>query len=272
MWPKRRVGESYRSHFSRKATGPLFHYTSLTGLEGILETGEIWATNIRYLNDSSEYRHGIQLARDIAQELSDKSHGEDKAFYEAILDILRFKYGDYVLDMYVASFCENKDELSLWRGYCLSGGYSFGYDWRNNVNEELLIAPCMYRNEDKKDLIIEDLEICRTHDIGTIREELRRHGHDVRADTTEAQIRAINFALSLIFYTAALKHEGFRDEREWRVMCIPHSQEDVRYRKRGNMMIPYIPINLCDENRLNVPRIIVGPLDSRRQAAENAIP
>lgn len=33
----------------------LYHYTSDSGLLGIIETKSIWATNVRYLNDSKEY-------------------------------------------------------------------------------------------------------------------------------------------------------------------------------------------------------------------------
>ncbi len=32
----------------------LFHYTSLKALEGILKTGELWATHAKHLNVSSE--------------------------------------------------------------------------------------------------------------------------------------------------------------------------------------------------------------------------
>jgi len=32
----------------------LWHYTTVTGLEGMLRSREIWATNIRYLNDDEE--------------------------------------------------------------------------------------------------------------------------------------------------------------------------------------------------------------------------
>jgi hypothetical protein len=39
-----------------KPAGLLYHYTDLRGLLGILESGSIWATHIRFLNDLSESR------------------------------------------------------------------------------------------------------------------------------------------------------------------------------------------------------------------------
>jgi hypothetical protein len=42
----------------------LYHYTDQRGLLGILRSQSIWATHIRYLNDSSEYNHvQISLSR-----------------------------------------------------------------------------------------------------------------------------------------------------------------------------------------------------------------
>jgi hypothetical protein len=40
----------------------LYHYTDIKGLQGIWEEGQIWATDSRYLNDTSELRLGV-LAR-----------------------------------------------------------------------------------------------------------------------------------------------------------------------------------------------------------------
>jgi hypothetical protein len=42
-------------------SGPLYHYTTAAGCEGILRSNQLWATNPRYLNDSSELSHGQEL-------------------------------------------------------------------------------------------------------------------------------------------------------------------------------------------------------------------
>ena len=44
----------------------LFHYTSASGVAGIMETGRIRATALQYLNDSRELVHGLELTRAIA--------------------------------------------------------------------------------------------------------------------------------------------------------------------------------------------------------------
>ena len=41
----------------------IYHYTDLNGLLGILESKELWATDVRYLNDASEATFGEERLR-----------------------------------------------------------------------------------------------------------------------------------------------------------------------------------------------------------------
>jgi hypothetical protein len=47
----------------------LYHYTSLTGIIGILQTRFIWATNALCLNDASEFSHGLDFAKQVAESI-----------------------------------------------------------------------------------------------------------------------------------------------------------------------------------------------------------
>jgi hypothetical protein len=49
---------------------PLYHYTDGLGLRGIIESGQIWFTDYRHLNDPSELVHGIDMAHDDARMLA----------------------------------------------------------------------------------------------------------------------------------------------------------------------------------------------------------
>jgi hypothetical protein len=46
---------------TEKPPSTLYHYTSQKGLLGIIEKGEIWATDILYLNDTMEYKYAVNL-------------------------------------------------------------------------------------------------------------------------------------------------------------------------------------------------------------------
>jgi hypothetical protein len=41
----------------------LYHYTSLPAFQSIVENGKLWATQVHYLNDTSEQRLFEQLIR-----------------------------------------------------------------------------------------------------------------------------------------------------------------------------------------------------------------
>ena len=45
----------------RKTPDILYHYTSQEGLLGIIGTGNIWATDILYLNDATEYTYAYKM-------------------------------------------------------------------------------------------------------------------------------------------------------------------------------------------------------------------
>jgi len=42
----------------------LYHYTDLDGLMGIFNTGELWATDVQFMNDTSEYIHSNEMVTD----------------------------------------------------------------------------------------------------------------------------------------------------------------------------------------------------------------
>lgn len=46
----------------------LYHYTTLTGLLGIVGSNKLWASDIRYMNDSAELKHSADLIRVEVQE------------------------------------------------------------------------------------------------------------------------------------------------------------------------------------------------------------
>src|ERR1017187_4720137 len=52
---------------TRQPPDVLYHYTTQTGLLGIVMSREIWASHTQYLNDVREFRHAIEIT---SEELS----------------------------------------------------------------------------------------------------------------------------------------------------------------------------------------------------------
>ena len=133
---------------SKEIPDILYHYTNSDGLNGILNSGKIWTTEIHYLNDKSE----IQLAfKYIRNEIESQKQGTDKTRTDEELDIMLESLGvAEEINVSVTSFTENGDQLSQWRGYSEIGiGYSLGFygqELLKNVSKQknYRLVPCIY--------------------------------------------------------------------------------------------------------------------------------
>ena len=137
----------------------LWHYTTAGGLMGILKSQQLWATNLRYLNDSEEFTgffdrrllgilkigvmNGIAQAKmtpDGMQAIV-ASGGDEKLEADLPNQLLHaIRTVSLQHQAYVASFCytrpkiENDGLLGQWRGYGSDGGYAVVFDTRTLVN------------------------------------------------------------------------------------------------------------------------------------------
>jgi hypothetical protein len=90
----------------------LYHYTDLTGLEGILRSRELWLSDVRHLrNDPTDGRYWEHVIRDVINRKS-----VDRKIRDA------FNRGNVIalgteLFAYVASFSERKDIRNQWQSF-----------------------------------------------------------------------------------------------------------------------------------------------------------
>lgn len=104
----------------------LYHYTSVSGLRGIVDSGNIRATHLGFLNDLSEGR--AALADDGWR--------------------ARLAQADRRAPLFIASFCRHREPhqlknglLSQWRGYAgEGGGYCVVFD--EDALDDLVAAEC----------------------------------------------------------------------------------------------------------------------------------
>lgn len=109
---------------TESAPQTLYHYTTTEGLLGILESEELWATNILFLNDTSELVDAIKLFTAELENNPLKLDKETGWLHTLILPNLEAA----PVDHFAVSFCEDGDLLSQWRAYSAQGsGYSLGF-------------------------------------------------------------------------------------------------------------------------------------------------
>jgi hypothetical protein len=225
----------------RKPPEELFHYTSQQGLLGIFQSKKLWATNAQYLNDSQEMKYAISLAR-FALNGWEKDREDRKSFRRDVNSLIRTLNARSVINAYVTSFSRVRDQLSQWRGYCQPGpGFCVGFDSQKLANacseQGFVLVPCLYDEKDQFALLGELFEHSRTTD-----------------DFPPGN----RFAMLLLRWGVAIKHSGFKEEQEWRLIITgPGTNEFVRPGK--SFLVPYLEFNLPDSRQLQLKTITIGP-------------
>ena len=243
---------SFIEHLRRRPRNDtVYHYTPQSGVLGIIKSKELWASQVQYMNDSTEYNSALQLADDI---LEKRSSGADSATSNIItkIRVMIAKVGD--VRIFSCSFCEDGDLLSQWRGYSGSGyGFSVGLqagvlaDVGKSSDPEFRFGQCIYNDELKKKIVEETFEHCLSPKI---------------ASPGQGSAVVPIFASTLMQCAAFFKDVSFSEEKEWRLVSfpvlIPHGRVD--FRPGRSMVVPYFKIALDEfPNGKILHHIIVGP-------------
>ena len=228
----------------------IFHYTSLDGLLGIVQSKSLWASSIRHLSDAADFGYALDLAREKLNRKLKAERGPWNTYYGEILRQL-----DWIDDWtsFVGSFSEDGDLLSQWRAYTPNGiGFSVGMEYQSLValaaSQDFRLIKCIY-DSTEHDIILEELIVDSA--------ALIKNGNTDNAVT--------GFIVRLMMYAPALKHPAFSEEREWRLVSSfvgadPWDSSVTRFRSGKSMLIPYQEFRLARENeKLTISTMYVGP-------------
>lgn len=93
----------------RQLPSELYHYTDSAAFQGMVENREIWATDTRYLNDTSELQWASHVIGNAIDTM--KPESEDESELIARLKVTSYQK-DLLYAVYIASFSENNDDLT----------------------------------------------------------------------------------------------------------------------------------------------------------------
>lgn len=233
---------------------PLFHYTTQSGLIGIVKSGHIWATHTQYLNDRREFRHAVDL---VQAEIEDLRHAVKSDLERARLDGMSedLNATPEQVNVCVCSFSEVPDSLPQWRAYGGSSGFSMGFSGeflRSATDREgWYLAKCVYDPVEQraiaKALVEEGLEL--------------RIEDDSLSAPTPLYERA-TFRNYLFRYAPVMKDQSFAEEKEWRIISRPLScrRDNFDFREGRSLIVPYYKFPLCKEREpLQLDRVVIGP-------------
>lgn len=110
--------------------GIIYHYTSPEGLKGIFDTNSLFATDMYFLNDSSEGMYVTSIIEENIDRLC-KDDKELKKYVEKELHLIKLGKWNEPIHNYIISFSQNGDSLEMWNYYTKGNsiqGYNIGFD------------------------------------------------------------------------------------------------------------------------------------------------
>jgi hypothetical protein len=249
---------------------PLFHYTSLTGLVGVLKEGELWASELRSVNDTTELTLGIDLlAQQAASRVTDDRHSVAGQLLNWIES--RARFGPMIFSV---AFTEQGNLLSQWRGYCPAGagvsfGLSFGHVASCAADNAFRLGKCIYDPARQNELA----KTLTDHLIAAAEKD----GPNSKLPTNQS-FHSTFYRLEehVLHWCALMKHRAFEAEDEWRAVSAPHLDSvtgpgaSIRYRVGQSMLVPYIALPL--RNRAGIvpiDTVITGPTPHPERASES---
>ena len=121
------------------------HYTSPAGFRKIIETRQIWCTDIRDVNDPREGDHGQDVVRSVVRRKSVPKEFADKVIRSSDLFGLKRNW-----TIYVACFCSAGEQARMWEDYacqCTGSAIEFNYGALHTgarEGEKYALLPVLY--------------------------------------------------------------------------------------------------------------------------------
>jgi hypothetical protein len=252
------------------------HYTSAANALNIINTKRLWMRNATCMTDYSEIQHGYQVLnryfsneakKQVLFEVLDECNagvGQDA------VNLFNQWWQSIQMQTYIASISEHHDgedlhgRLSMWRAF---GGdttarvafvFNISLEIGSNSGLNAVLHPVAYFTDQECDA------------------ELRAVAENIRANRDflcrlDRPILVGTIFAMLATSTVCMKHEGFHEEREWRVIYSPKRQPSTLMEESVEVIggIPQIIYKIPLEDRptegvsLALPtlfdRLIIGP-------------
>lgn len=201
------------------------HYTSAEAALSIIRNKRMWMRNTTCMSDYSEVQHGFAIINEFFRDESKKetfTKSLDECssnIGEEAIDLFNQWWQDIQLSTYIASVSEHDDKedlhgrLSMWRAF---GGNAtrvaivLSVPWFSGGAQalNLMFSPVGYLKPEEVHA-----------EINAVIKNIHTHCDFLRS--VERSVVVAYVFNMLVAGVTCLKHEGFHEEREWRVIYAP---------------------------------------------------
>jgi Protein of unknown function (DUF2971) len=240
----------------------LYHYCSLDSFLKIVQSKEIWHTNIFCMNDSAEHFWLRRIAKAMVDRDPDSANSVNKFLAERL-----FSKEDQT-DVYCFCLTESGDSLDQWRGYADDGrGVAIGFslEFLRAVHKAYHLSGLRFKSviydQQRQESIVKHLL-----------DNAKKRVVDTSKSSAPAEwIEQLPFWIAesgIWSWAAQCKNPFFSDEKEWRLIYDASKDNasslgQPKYRSCGDTIVPYyaLPLEpLPEMGQLPViEEVVLGP-------------
>lgn len=266
-----KVIESFVQTLPKEPPPIIYHYTNEAGLRGILETGQIWLTDIFRLNDPSELRHGLGHALEMLKTGIVNGSPEFSGFARGLETFFRHVGVEECGHFFLCSFSSCGDDLGQWRAYADNGrGYALGFDGKA-LESGFTGAPS--QNTEGFYVTYDDGVLDKV--LGQVIEaylRLPNLGRILRNRINPPELADLYTWLSVYLLRVSLffKHQAYSNEKEYRFLEFFGADvppPNMKLRARPYSLVRYREFDWRKVRRTSLRKIVVGPSADKEKAS-----
>lgn len=238
-----------------------FYYTSTDTATKILTSGEIWATNVRFMNDSEEFTNGLS-------EISSLTN--DNMIKECSKDLTSLDY----IKFYTISFCRREDALSQWFMYAKESGVSLEMDFADyGKNATYQLGKNEFvesANQIIGNINLQEIIYCTSYSESMPEKKKKEAQNDIKKllekKCTDNKSRSVTLS-GVIESALLIKRYEFFQENEFRTIInvsnLPFDDNNfIFYRIDDNVVKSYVKVKCCMAKKFTgwpITAITIGP-------------
>jgi hypothetical protein len=248
----------------------LYHYTDSDGLNGLFFNKSIWLTSFKFMNDSRELVHGLDILGRKLQEflIRDSYNPEFAKICNDLWSIILQDSQNPELKPYIFCLSEQKDDLSQWRGY---GDFGRGFcveftaSKMEHLGSQTILGKVQYDEHMYEALSAELVESW----LNLCWFEAGKTQYSIPPNMM--RLLASVFIQCTYVLTIKYKHKGFKAEQEWRLIkFLSRGSPEISFRPHRFGMADYF--NLKVEANGLVQEVMSGPVGPKEDYLKSSLP
>lgn len=239
----------------------IFHYTTSDGIIGILKNQKLWLSLVNLQNDSSELALIADLLPIAIADLK-KEYDFDETTMRLLDELPNTNKPYPIIDnVFTLSFSRDGNSMNLWKSYTGNkAGFSIGFD--KKLLDKVIDANLCYMNVCEYDAVKQ---------VELLKSEIIDYFESIRNEVSDYVWKDIHLSWKVYSCAPILKSAHFSDEKEIRVIHNVRFIDEVRkkafkYRANRGLLVPYFEIDISENFRKLIRKVVVGPGHNRETA------